>query len=636
MHGLLYFITILMCGIAGIFDGDRAPDRSLLERMASSLTKRGPDAGGFFVNGAAAVAHRRLSVIDLQTGDQPIYNEDRTLALVCNGEIYDYAELRSELISKGHTFYTESDSEVLLHLYEEHGPEMLDAVNGMFAFAILHVDTGDFFMARDRLGQKPLFYASVPRRFAFASGPSALKALDWVDTTFEPAAIHDYLEYQYIPTPRSIFRGVCKLPPGHRAFWKNHELLVEPYWRPAMTADFHSDYGAAKAELDSRLRAAVRRRLVADVPLGIFLSGGVDSSLICALAHEVGGNRPKTFSIGFPEKKYDERDYAAQVAAHFGTEHHFLEVSPNDFDRLSRIVVDFEEPFCDASMLPTSLLSEFTRRHVTVALSGDGADELFGGYYRYRIMKLCEKLRLIPAALRRRVSRSLQYVMPPRTEERTFWGRARRLLDISENDGLDRYLRLISRCPSPLKESLYGDRMGATGSLGKSVDVLSRHRDRNSFQEPIDELMEIDIKTYLTDDILVKVDRASMAYGLEVRNPFLDVEVVELALSLPYDWKQRGARRKRILVDTFAGSLPPGIAGRRKMGFGVPIARWLRQEWKEPMRELLLNGRLVGDGYFRKDRLSWLIQSHLERQADYSYTIFALIVLELWMMGGNG
>ena len=617
-----------MCGIAGIFNPERPPSIELLAAMAVSLVKRGPDDGGTAVHAAVGLVHRRLSVIDLAGGRQPLYNEDRTLALVFNGEIYDYAALRQRLIRNGHTLKTETDSEVLLHLYEERGPAMLDELNGMFAFAIVHVDSGHIFLARDRLGQKPLFYAQEGCRFAFASGPASLRVVDWVDTRVDGAAVHDYLEYQYIPSPRTIYCGVHKMPAAHYALWDGVSLTMTRYWEPSITSDFRGDYGAACEAVRERLQAAVHRRLVADVPVGLFLSGGVDSSLICALADQAG-TRTQTFSIGFPEKKYDERAYAEMVACHLSTDHHFLEVAPNDFSHLERIVGDFEEPFCDASMLPMSLLSRFTREHVTVALSGDAADELFGGYYRYRIMKLCRCLALVPRAMRRSVGRAMRRMLPPKTEERTFFGRLQRLLEIAEEDGIDRYLRLISRCPSPLKQSLYGPRLLET-EWPASVSFLEGH-DPGPPKALIDRIMEIDLKTYLCDDILVKVDRASMAYGLEVRSPFLDPDVVELALALPDHWKQQGMTRKRILMDTFRDLLPAEIFSRGKMGFGVPIARWLRSDWRDQTQALLTEGRLVNDGFFDRSRLQWLIDEHGANRADYSYAIFALMVLELWM-----
>jgi asparagine synthase (glutamine-hydrolysing) len=395
---------------------------------------------------------------------------------------------------------------------------------------------------------------------------------------------------------------------------------------------FNRSYREACHELRDHLRHAVGKRLVADVPLGMFLSGRMDSSIICALAQQQLDRPALTFSIGFPEKKYDERDYAQMVSHHLGTDHHFLEVVPNDFDHLRQIVRDYEEPFCDASMLPTSLLAKFTRQNVTVALSGDGADELFGGYYRYRIMHWCRLLTVCPESIRRTLARYLLKIVPPKTEERTFWGNLRRLIEISETSGLQQYLKLISRCPAGLKESLYGDAMKSLAPLPDSLEVLQCFsRSTTHDTSFIDDIMEIDQRTYLVDDILVKVDRASMAYGLEVRSPYLDTEVAEFAMSLPYHWKQQGTQRKMILSDSCSDLLPGEIFQRKKLGFGVPLARWFRGDWLEPSKALLLDGKLVAGGLFRQDRLEWLMKTHLGMKADHSYIIFALLVLEIWM-----
>ncbi len=621
-----------MCGIAGLFDSVSPPSQAQLERMAEPLIKRGPDDGGFYLDHAVGLAFRRLSIIDLAGGHQPLFNEDGNLAIVFNGEIYNFQELRQRLVAREHRFTTESDTETLIHLYEEEGPEMVRMIQGMFAFVIYDRVNQLLFMARDRFGKKPFFYAVKNNRFAFASGPESLLGLSWIDNSHDLSAIHDYLEYQYIPTPRSIYNGIKKLPPGYRGIWQDHQLKIESYWEPRLRVGFNGSYLEACGQLRGKLREAVRKRLVADVPLGMFLSGGMDSSVICALAQQELNHPALTFSIGFPEKKYDEREYARMVSRHLGTDHHFLEVIPNDFAYLKQIVRDYEEPFCDASMLPTALLAKFTRQFVTVALSGDGADELFGGYYRYQIMDWCRRLLICPESLRKAIVQRVLMVLPPKIEERTFWGKIRRLLEISQFSGLKQYLQLISRCPAGLKESLYGDAMLSLNPLPNSLDVLERFSwSGNSGRNLVDEIMEIDQRTYLVDDILVKVDRASMAYGLEVRSPYLDTEVAEFAMSLPYHWKQQGRQRKMILTDACSDLLPKEIFKRNKLGFGVPLARWLRGEWREPAMALLMEGNLVRNELFRRDRLEWLVKSHLEMKADHSYVIFALVVLELWL-----
>ncbi len=621
-----------MCGIAGITDPETPPTLDLLKAMAKPLEKRGPDDFGYYQNRHVGLVHQRLSIIDISGGHQPIFNEDKSLAIVFNGEIYDYKNLRQRLVKNGHQFTTQSDTEVLIHLFEDEGPNFLNLINGMFALAVYNCNNGELFIARDRLGQKPLFYSCHDSRFAFASGPSSLLPIDWIDQTINTRAIHDYLEYQYLPTPQSIFVSINKLEPGSYAVWNNRALQIHQFWRPHITGTYSLSYSDAKEELNNKLTTAVSKRLVADVPVGLFLSGGMDSSLICALAQNQLDQQAHTFSIGFPEKKFDERDFAKQVSDYLGTKHHFLEVKPNDFDHLKEIVSDCEEPFCDASILPTSLLSKFTKEYVTVALSGDGADEFFGGYYRYRIIHMCQWLTIVPKSVRKTLCAIILKILPPKKEERTFRGRIRRLVEINDCEGLQQYLKLISRCPASLKTSLYGEAMTQNSSLPDSLHVLERFEtDTSSNSKFVEKIMEIDIQSYLNDDILVKVDRASMKYGLEVRSPFLDVDVAEFAMSLPYEWKQHGVTRKKILIDTFSKYLPAEIFHRPKMGFGVPIARWIRHEWKENVQSLLLSGSLVNKNLFNKEKLEELISIHLQEKADFSYTIFALLVLELWL-----
>ncbi len=617
-----------MCGIAGIIDPRTPPDQSLLDRLAAPLARRGPDDSGFFLTDRIGLAHRRLSIIDLDGGRQPLFNEDQSLALVFNGEIYDFRRQRRELLDKGHRFATRTDSEVLLHLYEEEGIDMLDKLNGMFAFAICNVKTGELVLARDRLGQKPLFYVHDGDRFAFASGPASLRPIDWVDISINPQALHDYLEFLYVPEPQCIYNGIRKLSPGAWLRFDDGKVEHGRYWQPQLTGNSPETYAESCEQLQERLSAAVKRRLVADVPLGMFLSGGMDSSIICALAQkQLGSQTARTFAIGFPNPKYDERHHAQTVADHLGTEHHCLEVEPGSFADLRWIVGQFEEPFADSSMLPTALLAKFTREHVTVALSGDAADEFFGGYYRYRVYKLCELLTVCPQAMRAVVKRMLLKLMPPMTEERSFAGKLRRLVDLGDVDGLQRYLQIISRFPEDARRRIHGERLRAAAPQA-SIRVL---QEKLAGDPTINAIMELDLRSYLVDDILVKVDRAAMAHSLEVRSPFLDPDVVDLAMALPYRFKQHGANRKRILKDTFKDLLPNEIFARPKMGFGVPVAAWLRGDWQQPATELLLDGHLVRDAWFDRDAVEDLLDAHGNEQADNSYPLFALLVFELWL-----
>lgn len=626
-----------MCGIAGLIDPLTPPEENDLHRMASTMIHRGPDAAGYFLQGPVGLAHRRLSIIDLTGGRQPIFNEDKSLALVCNGEIYDFRKLRQELEAKGHLFSTGSDSEVILHLFEDLGEFCLDKLNGMFAFAIVRFADHSVFLARDRFGQKPLFFSESAGRFAFASGPAALTRLPWVNNDLDPTAIHDFLEYQYIPRPRTIFRGVRKLSPGHWLRWtapaggQSSHSESQPYWSPDLLPGYQGDCHEAANAIRGELAAAVERRLVADVPLGAFLSGGMDSSIICALASDflkkTGAEPLKTFSIGFPVTTYDERNYAKTVAGHLGTDHHFMEVNPADFSVLEHVVSTFEEPFGDASMLPTWLLAQFTRRHVTVALSGDGADELFGGYDRYRAVRLCERLRLAPRGLRTGLRKAILALLPAHIEERTRLGKLRRFVELMDLDGVTRYLTLLSRFPQPLRQSLYTDTMRDALGDYDGKGFLTDHCPHDGTQ--VDRIMELDCRTYLPEDILVKVDRATMGHSLETRSPFLDHRVAEIALSLPHSYKLQGKKGKQILRRAFQDALPSAIFNRPKMGFGLPVANWLRHAWEQPVKNVVLSGTL--DDYVRRERLEWLLNEHISGQADYSYPLFSLTVLGLWL-----
>jgi len=623
-----------MCGIAGVIDFFDLPDLALLRRMGVSLRKRGPDDEGAYCRGGIGLLHQRLSIIDLEGGKQPIFNEDGSLALVCNGEVYGFEKLRKELEGRGHWFCTGSDSEVILHLYEELGEGCLHRLNGMFAFAIVNVVTGELFLARDRFGQKPLFYAMDGRgRIGFASGVAALRELAWVDCSLDLQAIHNYLEFLAIPATSSIYRGVHKLQAGGRLLWsRDGGGSLQRWWQPEIRADFAGNYEEACDELRFRLRGAVQRRLLSDVPLGCFLSGGLDSSLITALMQElVPQERVATFSIGFAEKIFDERKYSQQVAEYLHTEHNFLQVEAGSFADFERLVADFEEPFADSSMLPTALLAKFARKKITVALSGDGADELFGGYYRYRLMSVMMASRYLPQALRKFFVKTALAILPSAGSERSGLGKLQRIIRLAGVDGLLRYRMLMSRFSENERRQLYSNKMLDAVRSYDGLAVLQEEYNSSMDGMKVDKIMELDCRRYLVDDILVKVDRASMANALEVRSPFLDVDVAEFAFSLPYKFKQKGKRRKMILQDSFANMLPKEIFVRSKMGFGLPVADWLRGSWRCEMERLLLEGRLVAEGLFVRSRLEDYIKRHLSGQADCSYGLFALMVLAQWL-----
>ncbi len=611
-----------MCGIAGL-SGQDSPVLDALEKMASRMRLRGPDGDGFVSRDGAGLAHTRLAIIDLEGGRQPIFNEDESLAIVCNGEIYDFAGLRSELEAKGHCFRTHSDSEVVLHLYEEMGERCVERLKGMFAFAILHLDSGKIFIARDRYGKKPLFYTVRDGRFAFASGPQALLSLDWVDSTLDESHWSIYLDQGYLPTPHSAWKAIRKLPPGHCAVWDQSTLRIDSWWQYRVRGDFSGSFDEAAQETRRLVEAAVERRLVADVPLGCFLSGGVDSSIIASVAAK---RKPglKTFSIGFPEAKFDERHYAAEVARHLGTDHQFLEVDPGSFHDFAAIVERYEEPFADASMIPTSLLCRFARQQVTVALSGDGADELFGGYERYSAMNILGRFDGLPLCLRRGARKSAEFLLPPKTEERTRLGRLRRVAGLLDLEGTARWCRVLNRMePTLISQVLRPELLEQQQSLADHLAPLCRP------EIGPDAWGENDVRAYMVDDILVKVDRASMGFSLEARAPFLDADLADFAMSIPFAFRQRGRRRKLLLEAAFRSDLPANVFDRAKMGFGVPLSRWFRGPWLKDSKQLLLDSPFLRQRC-REGALEQLFQGHLNCRTDGGALLFSLCSLALW------
>lgn len=618
-----------MCGICGTIDPLTAPTAELLSRMLKPLDRRGPDGEGTLLEGPVALGHRRLSIIDLEGGRQPILNEDGTLAIVCNGEIYNYQSLRQELERLGHRFRTQSDSEVALHLYEEHGPDSVCRLNGMFAFAIVDLRRHEAFLARDPFGQKPLYLAATQDRLAFASLPASLLQLPWVDQTPDPQALHLYFDWQCIPAPWSYWSGIQKLRPGTWAQWTRDGLKTQGFWSPegSVVPVLDRHYRDQCQQMRHLMREAVRRHLIADVPVGAFLSGGLDSSIVAALAAETladSGRKLHTFSIGFPEKAYDEREFSDRVARHLNTEHHFLEVNPADPGFLQELMAEYGEPFSDASMIPTALLARFAQSEVKAVVGGDGADELFGGYCRYFALGTSARLDLlpVPGCLRSASARLLLRTLPDADSERTRVGKLRRLAAMEAEPPARRPMNLASRFPEAKRLAAYTEpfrhQVGGFSSAdyGWGGSLWPQQR------------LWHDQRTYLPDDTLTKVDRSSMMFGLEVRAPFLDLEVASFANSLPITSKIHGGRRKRILADTFSDLLPDGIAGRGKMGFAVPLAAWFRGGWRDWARQEITGGSL--DDLFPKAPLATLFQEHLDGKADHGAALYTLLILALF------
>jgi len=638
-----------MCGICGILERDvaKAVSRDVLRRMVARLRHRGPDDAGTFVRGERpgspevrpegprnlGLGMARLAVIDVLGGRQPMSNEDGSVWVVFNGEVYNFRELRRALRARGHRFRSQADTEVLVHLYEEEGERLVNRLRGMFAFALWDEPRGRLVLARDRLGQKPLVYYDDGARLVFASELQALLEAPGIPRRLSPVALDLYLTYQYIPAPHTIFEGVLKLPPAHILVVDAGGKRLESYWEPPREV---RPMGEAEAgsSLRERLDEAVRMRLVSDVPLGAFLSGGVDSSITVALMSRHSHEPVKTFSIGFGQRAYDELRYARAVAETFETEHREFTVEPDAVSLLPRLVRHYGEPFADSSAIPTFYLAQRTREHVTVALSGDGGDEAFGGYDRYRAMRLGEMFDRLPLLVRRAVlagpGRLLRTLST--SEPRTLRRRLRRFAEALALPRGERYLEWVAYFREAERLALYSDRFREKLRGERPQDYLVEEFARVGRLDAAAATAMVDATTYLANDILVKVDVASMANSLEVRSPFLDHEVFAFGLSLPTRLKLSVFSRagKILLRRAFADLLPPRILRRRKMGFGVPMAAWLRGPLREHLRGTLLASDCPERGYFRPETIRRLVEEHLARRADHADRLWALLVFEQW------
>ncbi len=633
-----------MCGICGAAwtDAGRGPTEEELARMVARLAHRGPDDDGTHRDPHAALGFRRLSIIDLAGAHQPLSNEDGTVWVAFNGEIYNFPALRNRLEARGHTLRSSGDTEVLVHLYEDEGTGMFPLLRGMFALAIWDAPRRTLVLGRDRLGQKPLVYRLAPERITFASELKSLLTLPESDVPrrLNPRALDRYLTFGYVPHPETILEGVYKLPPAHCAVWRDGKLRLERYWEPHWDAEVGRPVGEDVERLRATLGEAVREQMVSDVPLGAFLSGGIDSTIVVGLMQRASDRPVKTFSIGFDDPAFDESRFAEMAARHLGTEHHAFVVQPRAWETMSALADQFDEPFADSSALPTWHVARETRREVTVALTGDAGDELFGGYDRYRALALTGLFDRVPEGLRRFVGGPLARAIPASSRAKTRLRKARRLIEGLHEPPARRYLGWITTFDEEARASLYSDAFLA--ELAESaahdpagadpVSVIERAWDAAPRRDPITRAMVADLLTYLPGDLLHKVDMASMAHGLECRGPFLDHRVVELALAMPLDRKLRlrRGRSKVILKRAFADLLPPPIRSRPKMGFGVPIDRWFRGELKDELRAVLLDPVALGRGLFRAESLERLVDEHVRGRQDHAYRLWALLMLELW------
>jgi asparagine synthase (glutamine-hydrolysing) len=599
-----------VCGIAGLYSPAGMPNPERVDAMRAALVHRGPDEGSTDVFGHCVLGHQRLKVIDLDTGYQPVSNESGDVLAVFNGEAYNFRALRADL--RAHEVRGTGDTPVLPHLYEESGPQFPARLHGMFALALWDAARERLVLARDRLGKKPLLWTRLPDgTLAFASELKALLRLPEVQRDVDLEAIDAYLALQYVPGDRTALRGIHKLPPGHVLIAEGEAEHIEPYWtlEPAEPSTRDAEW---LERVRTAVRDAVRKRLVADVPLGALLSGGIDSSIVVALMAEASSQQVRTFTVGFADERYDERSYAYAVAERYGTMHEELQIDEDVAATLPRLAAAYDEPLGDEAAFPTFLIAEQARRHVTVALSGDGGDEAFAGYERYVAHGLAGR---IPAPAARVGSAVLRTLSGARREPRSPLFRAARLLDVAGERPRDRYARLMEVFPLRLRRSLWAE------------PALARPTELAPVRDGLAGLQLLDVATYLPGDLLLKADIATMAHSLELRSPFLDHEVVALGLALPDPLKVRGREGKVALRRAFASLLPPEVATRGKSGFGVPLGRWFRSDLREAAHDLLATDR----GWFRQATVSKLLDEHESGRADHGHRLWCLLMLELWL-----
>ena len=620
-----------MCGIVGIVNKERPVDREILEGMNCAIVHRGPDEDGFYVKENVGLAMRRLSIIDLAGGQQPIRNADGTKWIVYNGEIYNYQEIRRELDARGHKFYTNSDTEAIIHLYDDEGPDCLRHLRGMFAFAIWDERDRSLFIARDRVGKKPVLYSHQPNGdLIFGSEFQALLKHPAISREIDHEAIDEYMSFLCVPAPKTAFKQIRKLEPGHWLRWKNGEIETRRYWLPDFSKKINISEEEAIEETTRIVRESTRLRMISEVPLGAFLSGGVDSSTVVALMAQESSQPVKTFSIGFEEQDYSELKYARRVAEHVGAEYNEFIVRPNAIEVLPTLVEHYGEPYADSSAIPTYYVSRETRKHVTVALNGDGGDESFAGYERYAAMLMAERYRRIPSVLRKAFVEMPVSLLPTSELKRSRLRDAKRFFNAARLSRTDRYLRWMSTFDPAVKRDLYTSDFSAMIATSDGGAILDDWFKRANGSGVLDAAMLTDQMTYLPNDLLVKVDIASMANSLEARSPFLDHKVIEFAASLPENLKMRRLETKSLLKKVAARLVPREVIYRRKMGFGVPIGKWFRDEMKDFVRDVLLSPTSLSRGIVKPAMIEKYVKEHTEGQRDHSFQLWTLLMLELW------
>lgn len=620
-----------MCGISGIVSPNTTPSLELLQRMTRTMRHRGPDDEGYHTEPGAGFGFQRLSIIDLSGGHQPMSSADNQLHIVFNGEIYNFRKLRQQLEATGrHQFRTQSDTEVILHAYQEYGDDCVRHFRGMFAFAIWDSRKKTLFAARDRFGKKPLVYAQLGNRLVFASELKALLEHPDIRKDIHYPAIDLYLALQYIPSPYTIFSQIKKLPPAHTLRWTNREVQIHRYWEPLFTPKTTLSFEDAKSAMIAKLRESVELRMISDVPLGAFLSGGKDSTTVVGLMSQLSAKPVQTFTIGFEEQTHSELPEARLIAKHFGCDHHEFIVKPDAVDILPKLAWHYGEPYADSSALPSYYVAQMTRRHVTVALNGDGGDETLAGYPRYQAMKFMAGWGKVPRALRQSIVGALSRVPDAPPPHAKLW-RIKRLLSL----GLDRpeteYLDTLCFMQEGQKSFLYSEMMRSHAGRPSAPDYLNGVLDRAGDLPGIDRYLFTDLATYLPECLMVKMDIASMANSLETRSPFLDHEFVELTSSFPDSWKLNGLTHSKYILDAaLKGWVPNSVLTKKKQGFAIPMSEWFRGKLRPYLESMVLSEKALKRGLFQKSGIERMIAETASSRKDHSYALWALLMLEHW------
>lgn len=620
-----------MCGICGVVNrhSDAPVQFADVKKMCDVITHRGPDDEGQYVKNNVGLGMRRLSIIDLSTGAQPIYNEDNSVVIVFNGEIYNHTIIRRDLEAKGHKFKTKTDTEAILHAYEEYGVDCVQHLNGMFAFSIWDENKKRLFIARDRIGIKPLYYYSDEKRFVFGSELKSILQINDVPREVEPKALDTFLTVEYIPAPLSIFKKIYKLPAAHWLLYENGELKIQKYWHLEYKQSAKSEPELCE-ELREILHDAVKIRLMSDVPLGAFLSGGLDSSSIVAMMSKSMSEPVKSFSIGFDDSTYNELPYARAIAKHFNTDHYEEIIKPDAVDLTEKIIHQLDEPFNDFSVLPTYMVSEMARKYVTVALSGDGGDELLAGYDTYIAERMARQYAKFPSIVRKGALEPIITLLPPTEKKKGLINKAKRFIEGARLPAELQHTRWMTFMQQAEKQLLYLpefiDKLDGYNPHGFILEKLQHI----SSLDPLDQQEYIDIHTYLVDDILVKVDRMSMAVSLEARVPMLDFRFVEFAATIPSSMRLSGNRTKHILKQAMKGILPEFILNRGKEGFSIPIKNWMKNELKPMMLDSLSETNVKNAGYFEPKYVTHLVNEHLTGKENHSHRLWALMMFHMW------